>query len=121
MPNNRGTRYSNTNDRDGEWSEQERWDFSFAEMGLYDQPAFIEKILAETGQDKLTYIGHSQGTTQMLYAMAEDADYYADRLHRFIGVAPVYEYDLLPRDGYDSLDEWKQESLDLYDDLFTGL
>ena len=45
MPNNRGTRYSNTNDRDGEWSEQERWNFSFAEMGLYDQPAFIEKIL----------------------------------------------------------------------------
>jgi len=45
MPNNRGSRYSNTNDRDGEWSEQERWNFSFAEMGLYDQPAFIEKIL----------------------------------------------------------------------------
>ena len=36
MASNRGTTYSNVNDRDGQWSDQERWDFSYAEMGRYD-------------------------------------------------------------------------------------
>ena len=59
MGNNRGTPNSNVNDRDGTWSECERWDFSYAEMGKFDQPAFIDKILSETGKPKVTYIGHS--------------------------------------------------------------
>lgn len=48
MPNSRGTRYSNVNEKDGEWSDIERWDFSYVEMGLYDQPAFIDKVLEVT-------------------------------------------------------------------------
>jgi len=28
-------------------------------MGLKDLPTFIDYILAKTGQEKLTYIGHS--------------------------------------------------------------
>ena len=39
MGNNRGVPYSNKHDRDGEWSLWERWNFSFAEMGIYDMPA----------------------------------------------------------------------------------
>ena len=41
MGNNRGNKYSNVNDRDGEWSLKERWNFSWAEMGIYDMPAQI--------------------------------------------------------------------------------
>ena len=48
LPNNRGTRYSSINDNDSNLEEQDRWNFSWAEMGLYDQPAFMNKILAET-------------------------------------------------------------------------
>ena len=59
MASNRGTTYSNVNDRDGQWSDKERWDFSYAEMGRYDQPANIRKIQEVTGKDKLTYIGYS--------------------------------------------------------------
>lgn len=39
------------------------FDFSFQEMAEFDQPALWEYVLKTTGQKKLTYIGHSQGTT----------------------------------------------------------
>ena len=39
------------------------FDFSFFEMGKYDVPANIDKIISVTGHSKITYIGHSQGTS----------------------------------------------------------
>ena len=56
----------------------------------------------------MTYIGHGTGATQLLYAMAKSPDYYANRLHRFIGISPVYEYELIPKEMFDSHDVWKQ-------------
>ena len=44
LGNNRGTRYSNLNHHHPEESE-ERWDFSWAEMGEYDIPAMIDLII----------------------------------------------------------------------------
>ena len=90
MPNNRGSIYSNSNDRDGTWSECERWSFSFAEMATYDQPAFIDKILSETGQEKLTYIGFSQGGSHMIYGLGKNQEYFADRIQRAIIMSPCY-------------------------------
>ena len=43
--NNRGTLYSNTHKNDGEWTLKEHWDYTWADMGKYDIPACIEKIL----------------------------------------------------------------------------
>lgn len=37
--------------------------YSFDEMAKYDLPSTIHFILNKTGQEKLHYIGHSQGTT----------------------------------------------------------
>ena len=48
LGDNRGVTYSNMHDRDGEWSLKERWEFTFAEMGRYDMPAQIEKVLEIT-------------------------------------------------------------------------
>ena len=56
---NRGFTYSNVNERDGEWSLKERWDFSWADMGAYDVPAFVEKTLEVTGKPKVTLLGYS--------------------------------------------------------------
>ena len=39
LGNNRGVTYSNKHDRDGEWGLEERWDFTWAEMGTFDMPA----------------------------------------------------------------------------------
>ena len=60
MASNRGTSpYSDKNKYDDQWTEEQRWNFSFAEMGKFDQPAFIDKILEVTEEKKLTYIGYS--------------------------------------------------------------
>ena len=39
LGNNRGVTYSNVHDRDGDWSLEERWDFTWADMGVFDMPA----------------------------------------------------------------------------------
>ena len=75
--NNRGCLYSNTNDRDGEWSLAERWNFSWAHMGVYDQPVQISKVLEVTGKPKVTIIGYSQGGAQVIYGMATKPDFFA--------------------------------------------
>ena len=43
-------------------TDNDYWRYSWAEMGLYDDPANIGFIREYTGQ-KPYYIGHSQGTS----------------------------------------------------------
>ena len=57
-------------------------------------------------------MGHSQGTTQMFYGLAEYQDYYADKLSIFVALAPVTmipntqaEIFRLASDLYDELDD----------------
>lgn len=103
MPNNRGTRYSNSNINDGHHAQtsKQRWDFSYAELGMYDQPAFIDKILKVTGKSKLTYIGYSLGTSQMFYGLSKlHNSYYADRLNSFVALAPCLKGAVGTRDDY---------------------
>ncbi|KAJ9598709.1 hypothetical protein L9F63_010619, partial [Diploptera punctata] len=64
------------------------WDFSWHEMGCYDIPATIEYILAETGEEKVYYIGHSMGTT-MLFVMTSMRPEYNDKLRLGIALAPI--------------------------------
>lgn len=76
MGNSRGNRYSNTHS----WlnnSTQQYWDFSWHEIGVQDLPAKIDYILANTGQQKLHYVGHSMGTTVYLVMISELPSYNA--------------------------------------------
>ena len=66
---------------------KEHWDFSWSDMGKYDLPACIERIIEETGKPKVTMMGYSNGGALMLYAMATDQDWYAERVHRFVSLA----------------------------------
>ena len=86
--NNRGVPYSNEHDRDGEWSLEERWNFTYAEMGVYDMPAQINKVLEVTNKSKVTVLGYSQGSAQMLYGLAKMQEYFAERVNRSIALAP---------------------------------
>ena len=52
-------KYSNKNERDGEWSLKERWNFTWADMGYYDLPACIDYIIAESGSKQVTVAAHS--------------------------------------------------------------
>ena len=57
-------------------------------MGLIDSPMFIDFILESTGLEKLSFIGHSEGNTQMFLAGALDPEYFQDKINLFIALAP---------------------------------
>lgn len=58
-------------------------------MAAYDQPALWDFILGQTKQAQLTYIGHSQGTTQMFAAMSHFGDFFRPKMKGCILIAPV--------------------------------
>ena len=58
-------------------------------MAEYDQPALWSYVLQKTGQEKLIYVAHSQGTTQMFAALSENPDFFKPKMKGFIALAPV--------------------------------
>jgi hypothetical protein len=58
-------------------------------MSQYDIPASLDYITNLTGKQKVAYIGHSQGTTQMFYGLSELESYYKNKLSIFVALAPV--------------------------------
>ena len=69
--------------------DKDYWDYYQLEMGMKDVPSFIDFILAKTGLETLSYIGHSQGTTQMFLAASMNPDYFAEKINVFVALAPV--------------------------------
>jgi lysosomal acid lipase/cholesteryl ester hydrolase len=63
LGNQRGCKFSNKHDFYDSKTDKEYWDFSFFEIGEYDAPAFVDYVRAHTGVDKISWMGHSQGTT----------------------------------------------------------
>lgn len=65
------------------------WAFSWHEIGIYDISAMIDKIIATTGQPKIHYAGHSQGTTAFFVLMSMRPEYNAKirSAHMFAPVA----------------------------------
>ena len=77
MNNSRGNRYSRDHQHiDMKYATTEEhakfYNYSFEELAEYDQPALWKYVLETTGAEKLTYIGHSQGTSQMFAALSGD-------------------------------------------------
>jgi pimeloyl-ACP methyl ester carboxylesterase len=87
--NNRGNKHSRMHKTLNPNVDAEFWNYSFHEMGIYDIPAFINKIKMTSGVDKVTYIAHSQGTSQMFAGIATKPDYYKSVLNGFIALGPV--------------------------------
>ena len=91
LGNSRGTEYSREHTELNALEDSEYWLFSFAEMGLYDDPAKIRMIKEKTGADKIFYLGYSQGTTQINYGLAHlEREFYADNLYKVVELAPCY-------------------------------
>ena len=57
-------------------------------MGTYDCPATIDFILEQTGKQNLTYIGHSEGTSQILAAGTLIPEYFNEKINLGIMLAP---------------------------------
>jgi lysosomal acid lipase/cholesteryl ester hydrolase len=69
------------------------WDFDFEEMGLYDVPAMANHIKTTTGASKISYIGHSEGTTQFFIGASLLDDYYDQTFNFFAALAPIVRLD----------------------------
>lgn len=64
LGNNRGNKYSRKHSTlDPDQQKAQFFDFSFGELAKYDLPAQIEKVIQVTGRPKISYVGHSQGTS----------------------------------------------------------
>jgi lysosomal acid lipase/cholesteryl ester hydrolase len=61
--NSRGSKYNPSN------NTKEFWEFSFPEMGKYDLKDQISTVLDKTGRQSLTFIGHDQGSSSMIYTL----------------------------------------------------
>jgi lysosomal acid lipase/cholesteryl ester hydrolase len=77
--NNRGNRYGrNHTTLDPDNSTSGFWDFSWDEMALLDVPSMIHFVKDTTKYDKVQWVGHSEGTTQM-FAAASSTSYERDK------------------------------------------
>ena len=74
--NNRGTEYSQGHESLSAKDDPQYWAFSWSEMGLYDDVANIDFIKEKCKQEKIFYIGYSQGTVQMFYALSHIEESY---------------------------------------------
>ncbi|XP_029160355.1 lipase 3-like [Nylanderia fulva] len=68
--------------------DKEYWNFSFHEIGTIDLPAMIDYTLKTTGQKRLFYLGHSQGTTTF-FVMASQLPAYQNKIEAMFAMAPV--------------------------------
>eukprot|EP00697_Spironema_sp_BW2_P000359 gnl/Spiro4/10455_TR5596_c0_g1_i1.p1 gnl/Spiro4/10455_TR5596_c0_g1~~gnl/Spiro4/10455_TR5596_c0_g1_i1.p1 ORF type:complete len:534 (-),score=113.88 gnl/Spiro4/10455_TR5596_c0_g1_i1:24-1580(-) len=87
LGNNRGNRYATKHSYLSP-SDNEFWQFSWDEFARYDLPATTEFVLKYTGQNRLSYVGHSEGTTQM-FARLSDHPEFANNLSCFVALGPV--------------------------------
>jgi pimeloyl-ACP methyl ester carboxylesterase len=68
-------------------NQDEFWDFSWDEFALHDLPGQINYILGVTGAQKISYIGHSEGTTQAFAGFLNET--LASKVSIFIALAPA--------------------------------
>ena len=72
-------------------ADPEYWDWTWAQMGLYDDTANISAIKAAAGVDKVFYIGYSQGTIQMFYGLAHlESSFHAENVYKVVQLAPCF-------------------------------
>eukprot|EP01103_Thecamoeba_quadrilineata_P006371 TRINITY_DN16098_c0_g1_i1.p1 TRINITY_DN16098_c0_g1~~TRINITY_DN16098_c0_g1_i1.p1 ORF type:complete len:395 (-),score=43.16 TRINITY_DN16098_c0_g1_i1:70-1254(-) len=87
LGNNRGNGYSMTNIY---WTQKQDqfWNFSFDQMGQIDMPTQIEYVLTYTGEQKLSYVGHSEGTIQAFSGLSYNPA-LADKMNLYVALAPI--------------------------------
>jgi len=88
LGNNRGTRQGQAH-ISMDKSQQKFWETNYIDFGMYDAPAQIDFVLEKTGQEKLTFVGHSRGTAQIFAGASLIPEYYKEKLNLFVALAPV--------------------------------
>ncbi|KAL0488862.1 triacylglycerol lipase [Acrasis kona] len=87
MGNNRGVQFSRSHKTHGV-DNVEYWKWSWYHMAKYDFPGQINYVLKATKAETISYIGHSQGTTQAFAGLCLDRD-LLQKINLFVALAPV--------------------------------
>lgn len=90
LGNFRGTRYSRRHQTLDPDTDLEFWRFTLHELGVMDISAMISSILRISGKPKLTFIGHSMGTTCFLI-LASSNPHIVAPVDLAVLMAPVVE------------------------------
>ncbi|KAM7352839.1 lipase 1-like [Cochliomyia hominivorax] len=88
MGNARGNRYSRNHSTFDPNFDKDFWKFTWHEIGFYDLPAMIDYVLEQTGYQKTSYFGHSQGTTSF-WVLCSMRPEYNDKITMMHALAPV--------------------------------
>lgn len=76
LPNSRGNFYSRKHiSKNPDDPQSGFWNFTWFEMGIFDNPTVIDYILKLTNNVKLNYVGHSQSTTTIMVLLSERPEY----------------------------------------------
>ncbi|XP_039266703.2 lysosomal acid lipase/cholesteryl ester hydrolase-like isoform X1 [Styela clava] len=89
LGNVRGNTYSRSHVKLDPNVDEKFWRYSWQQFSEIDLPAMVDYIIEKTGNKKIYYIGHSQGTLIMFARLAEDPD-FNEKIHLFIGLGPVF-------------------------------
>ena len=88
---NRGTIHSLGHlTKDSQEPNSDYWDFNLDDYALTDLPANLEAVKKYTGAKKLSYIGHSQGTTIFYMLYMHDPKYMESTIDKFVSLGTVY-------------------------------
>ena len=68
------------------------WDFSFHEMAKYDIIANINYVKKITGNDKISYVCHSQGCTQFLIGYTMTPEFFESNVEKVGTMGAVLQY-----------------------------
>jgi pimeloyl-ACP methyl ester carboxylesterase len=72
------------------YQDPRMWAWNIRQMGVMDLPAFVSRVLQETGFEKVGLVCHSQGTTQTFVALAkEQRPDLGDKISVFCALAPA--------------------------------
>ncbi|WBW74394.1 triglyceride lipase-cholesterol esterase [Schizosaccharomyces osmophilus] len=88
LGNNRGNKYSRKHVI-YKPKDEEFWNFSLDDMAMFDIPNTVDYILHETGEEKLSYIGFSQGTAQAFASLSLNNS-LNNKVNIFIALAPAF-------------------------------
>jgi len=89
LGNVRGNKFSRNHLHLDPGKDAKFWKWSFDEMGQYDIPAMVDYILNHTKQQKLNYIGHSQGTVALVVSAITQGPEFKKKISNFFALAPA--------------------------------
>ena len=90
LPNSRGNTFSRNHTTLKPFLNKEFWNYTFDDMARFDVVANVRYALHVSGQERLTFVGWSQGSTQMfIAAQGEHKDFLNEHVNLFVALSPV--------------------------------